>query len=147
MDMIERAMTNRADFSIDASYYSGKLKISWSENPSAEGFAGYEVYIIPERWNEYGTYEVITAPYKISTAPFFFWNSAIETLLKNRLTKSVEIPVSTSSLNGEGEYYVRLGIIKMKKDDDDEYYIVNETNYKSHSTLDKISGYKPVYIK
>ena len=147
MDMIERSMTDRASFSIDASYNSGQLTIKWSESPSAEGFGGYEVYIIPEAWNEYGTYEVIAARHYLYTLPFFS-NST----LGDPATRSVSFSISKSDLDGKGgEYYVRLGIIKMNvKDSNTEpktyYDKSNSSEYINHSSIDKISGYKAVYI-
>ena len=149
MDMLERAITDRASFSINAAYDSGNLKISWSESPSSDCFAGYEVYIIPEPWNEYGTYEVMAARYTISSAPFFDTTPGVLDLLGKPETKSVNINVSPF-VNPNGyrdEYYVRLGIIKMYKDDSDECIKPDSRDkYIRHSSLDKISGYKAVSI-
>jgi hypothetical protein len=149
MDMLERSMTNRADFSINVSYNSGTkiLEISWSESPSTESFAGYEVYMIMEPWNEYGTYEVIAARYDLyppSSSHFFIQKSELE----NLTTKNVQINVSTLINPGfRYEYYVRLGIIKKRKDENDDYYpINNQSDYINHTSLDKISGYKAVSI-
>jgi len=144
MDWFETLMTDRADFSIDVSYKSGKLSISWSEDPSGKDFAGYEVYMIPEPWNEYGVYEVIAAQYKLYSSSHFFYSRIF---LGSSSTKKVKIPVSASQLKGPGEYYVRVGIIKMNYDSNTKKpYPVNELNYKNHSDLDRISGYKAVYI-
>jgi hypothetical protein len=147
MDTLEGIMTNRSDFSINVSYDSTtkNLKISWSESPSTEGFGGYEVYMISEPWNEFGTYEVIAARYNLYPSSLYFFITKIE--LGSPTTKNVEIDVSSLVNPGfRDEYYVRLGIIKMKKDDSDNYYPVNMTNYINYSSLDKISGYKAADI-
>ena len=148
MDMLEGAITDRASFSINASYDSGYLRISWSASPSEECFAGYEVYMIPEPWNEFGTYEVIAARYTLYPSSSRFFRTMPE--LGTRSTRYVNIPVSKSDLRyGEGEYYVRFGIIKMDKEDKDDSeacYPVDSANYINNSSLDKISGYKAVYI-
>ncbi|MCL2155966.1 MAG: hypothetical protein FWH53_09905 [Leptospirales bacterium] len=147
MDMVERAITDRASFSIDADYnkYSNTLTISWSVIPSEEGFGGYEVYIIPEAWNEFGTYEVIAARHTLSSKCQSIYS------LGTRTIRSVNITVDPSNLDGEGEYYVRLGIVKMAVKDSDAdpkiYYIGSDSDdYNKHSSVDKISGYKAVYI-
>ena len=151
MDMIEGAITERASFSINASYQSGQLTISWSESPPApdKGFGGYEVYIIPEAWNEYGTYEVIAARHNLFSPNFCYVSGFV---LGNSNTRSVSFPLSKFDLDGKGgEYYVRLGIIKMYVEDSDadpkKYYDgSNYIEYINYSTIDKISGYKVVYI-
>ena len=145
MDWFEALLMERSSFSINVSYNAGNLKITWSENPPEinDGFAGYEVYMIPERWNEFGTYEVIAARYDLHPAHFF----SLKSELGIRTTRSVTIYVPSSSLEGEGEYYVRLGIITMDSKDKDTYYDAGiPDEYKNHSSLLKISGYKAVYI-
>ena len=154
MDWFEALIMERATFSIDVSFEkvsptSGNLKVSWSENPSNnDSFAGYEIYMVLQPWNEYGTYEVIAARYNLySSSHFFNLNSS----LGIASTKSITIPVSSSDLDdklgGPGEYYVRVGIIAMEKKDKDSYYSAsNPIEYEEHSSLEKISGYTPVDI-
>ena len=147
MDRFEGLMTERSGFSINTDYKAGRLEISWSEEPSDKDFAGYEVYMIPEPWNEYGTYEVIAARYNLHPVHFFCNDIILMSRLGSRSTKYVSIPVLPSQLKGEGEYYVRVGIITMDQDSNTKNpYPVNEPNYKQHSSLESISGYKPVYI-
>ena len=152
MDWFEGLIMERASFSISADYdpipATNNLHIKWSESPSAKGFAGYEVYMIPEPWNEHGTYEVIAARYDLypSSSHFFQQISG----LGSSITKDVYITVSPSDLQGPGEYYVRVGIIRMEKKDskNDIYYDATiSSEYKDHSDLESISGYKPVYIE
>jgi hypothetical protein len=146
MDMLEGSLTNRANFSIAASYDEDEniLDISWTKSVSEEGFAGYEIYMILEPWNEFGTYEVIAASFDINPSGHFFRRIGS---LGVRDTRSVSIRVTPQDLNGEGEYHVRLGIIKMAKDENDEYYPVTYNNYIRHSRLGSRSGYKTVYIQ
>jgi hypothetical protein len=155
MDSIEGAITGRASFSINVYYEksAGSLNVSWTESivgDDIESFAGYEVYIIPKPWDEFGTYELVAAPYDISSSRFFRTIGSLGLYY----TKFVSIAVPLSSLNGEGEYYVRLGIIKREKEkvkDEDgnetyRYYPMNRYNYENHTFLSRISGYQPVYI-
>jgi len=147
MDSVEGILTNRASFSINAFYVKedGTLLISWTESltgESLESFAGYEVYIITKPWDEFGTYELLAAPYNISPQSFF----RVVGALGSPYTRTAVIPVLPSDLNGDGEYYVRLGIIKRKKDEDDNYYVMNVENYRIYTSLSRISGYQPVSI-
>ena len=147
MDSFEGAIMNRASFSIDAYYdeSAGLLNISWTETVSGEeGFAGYEVYMILEPWNEFGTYEVIAARFNLQTSSSRFFQTIGS--LGSSDTNSVRINVSPTYLNGEGEYYVRLGFIQIGKDENDNYRTVNRYNYINYSSLSKISGYQAVYI-
>ena len=145
MDFFESVIMSRAGFSISASYdkSTNSLNIAWSENANQDSFAGFEVYMIPQPWNEFGTYEVIAAPYNIQSSPRFFREISS---LSSSYTKDVSITVSPSDLNGEGEYYVRLGIIGRGMDEDGNYYIMNTDNYEKHTSISQISGYQPVYI-
>ena len=147
MDSVEGGLTGRASFSINASYMEkdGTLLISWTKSitgENVESFAGYEVYIITKPWDEFGTYELLAAPYNISPQSFF----RVVNALGFPHTQTAVIPVLPSDLNGVGEYYVRVGIIKRKKDEDDNYYVMNVDNYKKYTFLSSVSGYQAVYI-
>ncbi|MCL2025860.1 MAG: hypothetical protein FWG92_03540 [Leptospirales bacterium] len=150
MDWLEAALMERASFSIDVSYNSGNLTVSWSESPSDDkSFGGYEIYMILQPWNEFGTYEVIAARHSLYSSSSHFFRHDI--FLGNSSQKSITIPVTmsdlTSKLGGKGEYYVRVGIIAMDKKDKETYYSATiPYDYNNYSSIDKISGYKAVYI-
>ena len=148
MNSLEEGLTSRAGFSINVSYdkSTNYLNISWPGTTTEEGFAGYEIYMIPTPWNEFGTYDVIAAHYDIQSSTRFFRRISS---LGDIASRTASIRMTSADLEGEGEYYVRVGIIKMTKDkdsEDNEYYPVTFTNYIEHSVLSSISGYRPVYI-
>jgi len=145
-ETLEKDGSTRAKFSIKASYDASTnyLTISWSPKEVGERFAGYEVYMILEPWNEFGTYQVIAACYNINPKAHFFREIS---WLGSPYITSVQIPVTPEDLNGEGEYYVRLGIISItSKDKDGNYYPSTFENYVKYSRSTSISGYQAVHI-
>ena len=146
MDMLEGAITERASFSINASYSTSTdtLSVSWDETGSGSDFAGFEVYMTTDAWDEYGDYTVIAARINLSDTSFpsswITFNSSLDPY-----DSSANITVHSPP--EEGEYYVRVGMIKFDEIEDSDpkaYYGV--ADYDDHSYVDRISGYETVYI-
>jgi hypothetical protein len=154
MDSLDRAIgAQSSSFSINASYTPGSpghLDVSWgNQEVDDKEFGGYEVYMILEPWDEFGTYHVIAARHQL--VPVFGSDFFVKlTSLGNRGTHSESIYVSPAQLGGTGEYYVRVGVITMDERDKNSgggYYSDSfKPDYDDHSSIHSISGYKAVYI-
>ncbi len=60
MDYVERIITTRASFSVDAEYDGTNIIISWDES-GGSNFAGYEIYMTTRPNDEYSDYQVVAA--------------------------------------------------------------------------------------
>jgi hypothetical protein len=143
MDAIEGAINERAAFSISASYDGfSNVTVRWDEKGDSGTFAGFEVYRTSRADDEYADYELVASYYY----PAY-----------------LEIGLSDSSYTYDvtglhGIYFYRIGIIAWDEDKEsdrvDNYtggssWNVEpnrETNYNSHTEIDKISGYAQVEI-
>jgi hypothetical protein len=164
-DAIEGAITDRAAFSINASYNSSarEVTITWDET-GGSNFAGYEVYISDEQDNEYAGYQLIESRWRdesdisVGTGD----NESLHSFYTSSYTHDVSGIASGSFPNGPGTYFYRVGIIQWD-DDLDERTTDNgynppydpsdtteqwdtETNYNNKTDIDKISGYTQVEI-
>ncbi len=158
MDYIEGELTDRASFSIDASYNSGaqEVTITWDERGSGDDFAGYEIYITEEPNDEYVGYELAASYYE--THNYIGLSSGN---LKSSSTDSCTLDVSSllvAAGYGPGIYFFRVGLIDWDESDEDDRiddYIGGiswdvepnrEQNYYIHTDISSISGYAMVDI-
>jgi hypothetical protein len=165
-DAIEGAITERAAFSINASYNSAaqEVTITWDETGSSN-FAGYEIYITEEQDNEYAGYLLIESRWRDQSDSYVGSgnNEDLDDFYTSSYTHDVSGIVSGSDPNGPGAYFYRIGIIDWDDDLEDRtsengynpYYDPSspldtswdaENNYNNHTGIDKISGYVQVNI-
>ncbi len=150
MDLVEGAITNRAAFSIDATYNgTDTVTVTWDETSSSDQFAGYEVYMTRYAWDEYGNYEVVAANIDIS--------DSLPDIVVSFTTIAASpalIAVLPDSTN-EGEYYFRVALYKFDKKpksewsdpDVPEYYgDTLPADYEDHTSLISVSGFAAVDI-
>ncbi len=159
IDMLEGALTERASFSIEAEHDGAStLTVSWEET-APEHFAGWEIYMTIEPWNEYSEYKVIAASeYTALSLPSWITfndNSSLAADSSRGASISVEVP---SDPDMRGEYYVRAAIITFDEKPEDEwsdpetpeYYGDGENprydDYVNHTSVDSVSGFCPVMI-
>lgn len=168
VDMVERSITKRASFSVNATYDSvaHTVTITWDESGGGN-FAGYEVYVTSDPDDEYSGYEIIAGRSdmgsNISGSSYFDTNP---NNLDSIGTRSYTFPaVSLQTLlisdgvaiGRTARYFFRLGIIAWDEDTSDRpsKYIGGvswETgsnlfdNYKIHTDIDEISGLAAVDI-
>ena len=156
MDYIEGRLTDRAAFSIEASYdpVLERVTVSWDEYGSGDDFAGYEIYITEEPDDEYAGYELAASFYEEPNPNIFLVSGA----MSNYLTDNCVLDVSGLATNVPGIYFFRVGIISWDEDDEEDRqddYIGGslwntepnrEANYYIHTDIDKISGYAKVEI-
>lgn len=159
-DAVEGAITNRAAFSIDASYNRSaqQVTLTWDET-GGSNFAGYEIYITDEQDNEYAGYTLVESKWSNGLGT----SSHLEDVSRGYYTHDVNSIVSSSFPNGPGTYFYRIGIIEWDDDldertDDNGYSHPydpnnpsstawdNEYNYNNQTNIDKISGYVQVDI-
>jgi hypothetical protein len=151
MDMLEGVITERASFSIEASYDSSshRLNVSWEETGDSSGFAGFEVYMTTSPWDEYGDYKVVAASENLSPSLPSWITFRTDSGLSSRYADSTYILVNPPV--EAGEYYVRVGMVKFDEKDDSSgggyYGSVMPGDYIDHTTLDAVSGYEAVYIE
>ena len=159
MDYIEGRITNRAAFSIVATYDPSDetVTIEWDEKGSGDDFAGYEIYITEEADDEYVGYTLAASYYDSNPHPNISSQSS-NSLLKLNLTGSYTLNVSSLAASYPGIYFFRIGIIHWDVGDeedrqedyeggvlwDTEPY--RETNYNAHTSMNKVSGYAMVEI-
>jgi hypothetical protein len=165
MDSIEGRLTDRASFSIDASYNSGaqEVTITWDERGSGDDFAGYEIYITEEPNDEYVGYELAASYYE--THDYIGLSSGD---LKSSSTDSCTLDVNSllgAVGYGPGIYFFRVGLISWDEGDEedriDDYEggtnwnsdtlpgpidSYRRRNYWNHTDISKISGYAMVSI-
>jgi hypothetical protein len=156
MDSIEGRLTDRASFSIDASYNSGaqEVTITWDERGSGDDFAGYEIYITEEPNDEYVGYELAASYYEDPNTNIT-WLSGN---LSNNSTDTCVLNVSGLATNAPGIYFFRVGLISWDEGDEEDridHYIggtnwniepQREQNYYIHTNISTISGYAMVNI-
>jgi hypothetical protein len=167
MDYIEGQLTDRASFSIEASYNSGaqQVTITWDERGSGDIFAGYEIYITEEKDDEYVGYLLVASQYEFNADIMDDASSTSRSLLENGSTDSFTIDVtplvtSVKIQYGPGIYFFRVGLIDWDESDEedrqDDYYSVGcanwynepcrEINYYNNTDISKISGYAMINI-
>lgn len=140
VDVVERAITKRASFSIEATYnQDGTVTIRWDES-GGSNFAGYEIYMTEEKDNEYAGYVVIGAGYAISSSSLF----KLDTNLLNEFAFTFTTN-DIKSIKGAGRFFFRVGIIEWDEDPDDRtsengYTGNDETDYKANTDIAEISG-------
>lgn len=156
MDSIEGRLTDRASFSIEASYdpVLDQVTIKWGERGSGDDFAGYEIYVTEEPNDEYVGYELAASFYE-DPNPYIMWLSGN---LSNNLTDTCVLDVSGLAANAPGIYFFRVGLINWDEGDEDDRiddYIGGtlwnaepnrRDNYWIHTDISKISGYAMVEI-
>lgn len=160
MDSIEGQLTDRASFSIEASYdpVLDRVTIKWDEHGSGDDFAGYEIYITEEPNDEYVGYELAASYYETHD----YIALAIGDL-KSSSTGSCTLDVSAllgAAGYGPGIYFFRVGLIDWDESDEDDRvddyycgvdwnseastwgaYTCREANYYSNTDIASISGY------
>ncbi|MCX7678540.1 MAG: hypothetical protein N2316_04915 [Spirochaetes bacterium] len=149
VDIVERAITKRASFSIVATRNSdGSITIQWNKT-GGDNFAGYEIYITIEPDNEYIGYAVIGAPYAISTSNLFRVDSTLQYSIAQAFTMNSAHVSNLIASNGKGRYFFRVGIIAWDDDEDkrngengyiEPWYLHIEENYLINTHIDEISG-------
>lgn len=152
VDMVERAITKRASFSIEATYDSVNktVTIRWDET-GGNNFAGYEIYITEAPDNEYAGYEVIGAPYNISSSTIFRVDSSLQNVLTGSFVMNNAQVNALISTRGTGRYFFRVGIINWDEDADKRtaengYTGVTLTDYNKNTDISEISGLAMVDI-
>ncbi len=153
MDMLEGVITERASFSISASYDASAdvLNVSWDETGDSSGFAGFEFYMTTSPWDEYGDYRVIAARIGLGLPSYLSWISfESDPGLSSRYASSASIHM-TPAPSQAGEYYVRVGLVKFDKKSESSgggyYGSAMPGDYLDHTALDAVSGYEAVYIE
>jgi|GEM_PF-344870 len=172
MDYVEGRLTDRAAFSIEATYDAGakEVTVTWDEYGSGDDFAGYEIYITEEKDDEYAGYLLVASRYEFESDVMDDGTSTSRTLLENYLTNTFTInvnPLVISALPqfGPGIYFFRVGLINWDEDDEedriDNYFCEEDwnsevvtwgsntcrkANYYVYTDIDKISGYARVEI-
>lgn len=169
MDSIEGELTDRASFSIEASYdpVLDRVTIKWDEHGSGDDFAGYEIYITEEPNDEYVGYELAASYYE--THDYIGWLSGD---LKSSSTGSCTLDVNAllgalaiADGYGPGIYFFRVGLIDWDESDEDDRvddyycgvnwnsevftwgaYTCREANYYSNTNIESVSGYAMVEI-
>ncbi len=146
VDVVERAITKRASFSIEATYNgNGTVTVRWDET-GGSNFAGYEIYMTTEPDNEYAGYTVIGAGYSISSISLFKVDSNLQSATANSfITKDIR------SILGNGRFFFRVGIIAWDEDPDkitaeNGYTGDILTNYINNTDIAEISGLAMVDI-
>jgi hypothetical protein len=156
MDYIEGRLTDRAAFSIEATYDAGakEVTVTWDEYGSGDDFAGYEIYITEEPDDEYAGYELAASFYEEPNPNILL----VSGNLSGFLTDTCVLDVSGLATNVPGVYFFRVGLINWDEDDEEDRqddYIMGslwntepnrEANYYIHTDIDKISGYARVEI-
>ena len=143
VDSIEAAITKRSSFSIEGSYTSGLVTISWEKGRVGygdEAFAGYEIYITEQPDNEFVGYSAIVAPYDLGQGII------MERGL--RKTEVASISFDPLILGIEGVYFFRVGIIQWDKStkseragtDDDDEETTGWMPYDSHNYFSEYDG-------
>ena len=142
--MVEGAITNRASFSVDATYSGGNVIVTWSET-GGSNFAGYEIYRTKIVNDEYSGYELATN----ETA-----NRWTFVALGTNGTSTFTDTIPPTG----GTYFYRVGIIAWDEDPDDRTtgngYPVDyptagwdsETSYNNNTDIDEFSGAAMVVI-
>lgn len=135
-DMVEGAITDRASFSIDASYNSAtqEVTITWDNSDLSSDFAGIEIYRTREANNEYSGYITVADRWDPS-APALGSGSA----------------GSYSYTESEaGLYFYRVGFIHWDEPIDEDTgirpYTEDEPNYNIHTDINAVSGSAGVNI-
>ena len=137
-DAVEGAITERASFSIDASFDGSDVNISWDETDTSEGFAGIEIYRTSRPNDEYSKYDLVASRYV---------NSGGYALSSGNTTFYSYTPVGLY-----GTYFYRVGIIHWDKEKEKDrtpqngYDGTTQENYQDHTDIDKISGFEAVTI-
>jgi hypothetical protein len=148
VDMVERSITKRASFSINATYdhATQTVTLSWDETGGGN-FAGYEIYITEGPDDEYSGYRVVAAAYTLNSDSYFATSNAA---LTNISTQSYTYNVSNYiSSFGAGRYFFRVGIIDWDENESDRtasngytepWYSNLAANYPGNTDIDQISG-------
>jgi hypothetical protein len=169
MDSIEGRLTDRASFSIEASYdpVLDQVTIKWDERGSSDDFAGYEIYVTEEPNDEYVGYELAASYYEEHACIPSVPNTSA---LINSTTGSHTVDVSKlldtiDPCYAPGIYFFRVGLINLDEGDEDDRIDDYEgginwdsetlpglidsyrrRNYWNHTDISKISGYAMVEI-
>lgn len=141
MDFIESAITARSSFSIEAEYSGGVVSISWDEGPGISSFAGFEIYVTRD---EYDDYDLLASRFENESG------GGEDGTYMNLGSSSTRDYSYTPP--GPGVYFYRVGIIEWDEDDDKlvaRYgagYFNNSTAYNAETSINKISGYRMVTV-
>ena len=161
MDSIEGQLTDRASFSIEASYdpVLDRVTIKWDEHGSGDDFAGYEIYITEEPNDEYVGYELAASYYE--THPYIGLSGDLKSSSTGSCTLDVNALLGALAIAdgyGPGIYFFRVGLIDWDESDEDDRvddYIggINwniepnrRDNYWIHTDIESVSGYAMVEI-
>ncbi len=156
MDYVEGRLTDRAAFSIEATYDAGakEVTVTWDEYGSGDDFAGYEIYITEEPDDEYAGYELAASMYEQPNPDITLASGD----LSGYLTDTCVLDVSGLATIAPGIYFFRVGIINWDEDDEEDRqddYIGGpswndpsnrDDNYMIHTDISEISGYAKVEI-
>lgn len=132
VDSIEAAITKRSSFSIEGSYASSLVTISWEKGRVGSGdeaFAGYEIYMTEQPDNEFVGYSALITPYDLGQ------DVIIERDL--RKTETGALSFDPAILGIDGVYFFRVGIIEWDKETKDERAGTDDDN-------EDTTGWKPL---
>ncbi|HSV96590.1 MAG TPA: hypothetical protein VLM75_06610 [Spirochaetota bacterium] len=139
MDYIEGAITARSSFSIEAEYSGGVVTIRWDEGPGVSSFAGFEIYMTRD---EYDDYDLLASRFENESG---FGEDGTYKNLDSSSTRDYSYTPPAP-----GIYFYRVGIIEWDDDDDkmvDRYgsdYFDDPVAYNAETSIKKISGYRMV---
>jgi len=142
MDFIEGAITSRSSFSIEAEYSGGVVTIRWDEGPGISSFAGFEIYMTRD---EYDDYDLLASRFENESG-------GGEDGTYKDLHSSSTREYSYTPPPAPGVYFYRVVIIEWDEDDDklvDIYgagYFYSSAAYNAETSINKISGYRMVTV-
>lgn len=156
VDMVERAITKRASFSIEAVYdpATNTVNIRWNVS-GVSNFAGYEIYITEEPDNEYAGYTIIGGPYTTSGSSLFRQEASLQNWQTGSFTMNSTQVNNLISSKGKGRYFFRVGVISWDENEDkrtadngyiEPWYLHIEDNYPTNTDISEISGLARVDI-
>ncbi len=153
-DYVEGKITNRASFSIEATYNSvtDSIIITWDET-GGDNFAGFEIYMTDTPNDEYANYDMICSQWSsaISSAAYYVQKPSLGFSTTNSCTLLTgQLNLIRSTL-GSGNFFFRVGIFDWDQDSDERnsdngYTGDTYTDYLHHADLSDISGYAMVNI-
>ncbi|RPI90857.1 MAG: hypothetical protein EHM32_11150 [Spirochaetales bacterium] len=141
MDSIESAITARASFSIEAEYSGGMVTIRWDEGSGLSSFAGYEIYVTLD---EYDDYDLLASRFENE--------SGATVVAGDYKNLDSSFTGSYSYAPPPGIYFYRVGIIEWDEDDEEmqdrygPFYFDDPIAYNAETSINKISGYRMVSV-
>lgn len=149
-DYIEGELTDRSSFSISAQYINGVgVIILWHTDIDIHSFAGYEIYMTEQPYNEFSSLCAVGAGFDIINTPFFIKQDDLLNPATNIfIHDQAHLPVSP------GIYFYRVAIIAWETHDydgngekDSRPTVPDEILYKTFTYINKISSSAMVLIE